>query len=251
MALIKTKLRNCLSVITLDALMMISSNGPRLDLYKSFDDYARAVGLLLDRALEHWRTKATRNVKRSHPGIAGRKKKSTDSVPLADLLEAQATKARREARRKLERIGPVLEEESESDEDLDEEDDDDDDDDDGGDQEAQEEETRAVVGPYTPPFGWNVQPPPASTQADWEGMNKPSFWKSNMKLAHFWESGWDTATFKRKYRGSNESSHGTYEFYYGSVKEVICHHIRLEDYGMTKRWVIIKRVSRVGARTGE
>ena len=83
MAMIKTKLHNCMNMDTLDALMMIAMNGP------DFDDPA-AVDALLDDALEHWKKKAKRNIKKSHPGVAGRKKKNARTVELSDLLQAAA-----------------------------------------------------------------------------------------------------------------------------------------------------------------
>ena len=90
MAIIKTKLRNCLSIITLDAHMMVASNCPKRENYAAdYDGYAAykaAVDDLIERAVAHWREKVTRNINKSHPGLARRKRNGGKTVSLADLL---------------------------------------------------------------------------------------------------------------------------------------------------------------------
>ena len=52
-----------------------------------------AVEQLISEALVHWQSTVKRCVNRSHPGVAGRKKKEKFTMPLSDLLEAQALEA--------------------------------------------------------------------------------------------------------------------------------------------------------------
>ena len=72
MALIKTKLRNGLGTETLDAFMMISSNGPEIS-----DKVA--VRSLVEAAYVIWATKAKRMPSRSHPGVKKPRKNKADS----------------------------------------------------------------------------------------------------------------------------------------------------------------------------
>jgi hypothetical protein len=58
MLLIKNKLRNSMSVATLDAHMNVHSNGP------SLKDREAILSVLVE-AEQHWRTKITRYVQRS------------------------------------------------------------------------------------------------------------------------------------------------------------------------------------------
>jgi hypothetical protein len=71
MCLIMTKLRNRMNVVTLDALMQIASNAPPMHDLK-------AVAALVQKAISHWLASCKRNVRKSHPGVAGRKSKTTD-----------------------------------------------------------------------------------------------------------------------------------------------------------------------------
>jgi hypothetical protein len=61
MAQIKTKLRNCMNIETLGALMMISSNGPKLS-------DKEAILKLIEEAFAHWLARQKRCLARSHPG---------------------------------------------------------------------------------------------------------------------------------------------------------------------------------------
>jgi hypothetical protein len=147
-SIIKTKLRNCMNIETLDALMMISSNGPDLADTEALDQ-------LIAEALEHWKSKIKRCVARSHPGVADRKPKPPESMPLSDLLEAQA----RAAVRRVRRDGPRLTDEDSEDEETKEENDQYDtagtttEGGSSGEAAANTTETaqiRAAIGPYSP-----------------------------------------------------------------------------------------------------
>ena len=81
-AIIKQKLRNRLTAITLGALMMVAANGPSMT-------ETEAIGTLIDEALEYWKSKCKRNVNKSHPGVGGRgNKKTSNAVPLSELQGA-------------------------------------------------------------------------------------------------------------------------------------------------------------------
>ena len=68
MALIKTHHRNRMNVSTLNALMQIAINGPALC------DHP-AVQEIIEKAFGIWVAARKRNVRKSHPGVAGRKPK--------------------------------------------------------------------------------------------------------------------------------------------------------------------------------
>ena len=239
MSIIKTKLRNCLNIETLDAHMMTSSNGPNLDDTEACDQ-------LISEALEHWKGKVKRCIARSHPGVAGRKPKPPRSMPLSDLLEAQARAVARRARRD----GPRLTEEDSDDENMQEENDQYDTTgtttEGGSSGEAaanstDTEQIRAAVGPYSPPSGWKVAPQPAATQPEWEvACNARGFWTSNKKLAHIFDDQWRTGTYKRKYLGSKYSG-VHWVVYYGDLKEEWVHSLLLSEHGLTKSWVVVEK----------
>ena len=62
MAMIKTKLRNCMNIETLDALMQIASNGPELS-------ETEAIMELIEEAYQEWLKMQKRCLARSHPGV--------------------------------------------------------------------------------------------------------------------------------------------------------------------------------------
>ena len=190
MAIIKTKLRNRLSITTLDSLMMIASNGV------SITDHGEMEKLITE-ALVHWKGKCARCIARSHENKKRRGRGKRRTVPLSDLQEAQA----RSDARASERDGPAL---SESE------------DDDGeesatgdaasaaaNDEEEEEttEQLREAVGPFVPDVGWVVQSEPADSQDAWAAMaSQKVTWKGS-KLAHIFDDGWTTGTYRRKYKG--------------------------------------------------
>ena len=238
MSIIKTKLRNCMNIETLDALMMISSNGPDLADTEALDQ-------LIAEALEHWKSKIKRCVARSHPGVADRKPKPPESMPLSDLLEAQA----RAAVRRVRRDGPRLTDEDSEDEETKEENDQYDtagtttEGGSSGEAAANTTETaqiRAAIGPYSPRGGWKVSPQPASTQPEWDvACNARGSW-TNKKLAHIFDDGWRTGTYKRKYLGSKYTG-VHWVVYYGDFKEEWVHSLLLSEYGLTKSWVVVEK----------
>ena len=85
MARIKTKLQNKMNTPTLDARMMVYSNGPALS-----DENKSALTEIFEEALQYWSTLQKRMPARSHPGVSRPKHNKTDSVPLHDLLRGGA-----------------------------------------------------------------------------------------------------------------------------------------------------------------
>ena len=161
-----------------------------------------AVEQLISEALVHWQSTVKRCVNRSHPGVAGRKKKEKFTMPLSDLLEAQAL----EAQNFSGRVGLSL-------------DDDDDDDDnvekDDAEQEQIEagkagasleepeatanstatEQTREAHGPYCMQEGWALVSLPDSAAGQLEQFAKQKWWR-NKRIAHIFDDGWYTGTYK-------------------------------------------------------
>ena len=59
------------------------------------------------------------------------------------------------------------------------------------------------------------------------------------RLAHVFADGWSTASHKRKMT-LMEATTGTFLFYYKDIKQEIVHTLLLEEYGVSKKWIIMK-----------
>ena len=239
MAQIKTKLRNCMNIETLDALMMISSNGPKLS-------DKEAILKLIDESFAHWLARQKRCLARSHPGVKRPRHKQTrkKTVPLHELLQSQA-RAARDARTEFDSSD---DEHSSADESEGEEGDGsnaaatgDGDGDDGRmmDQRTTEE-IQTSHGPFNPPPGWAILPKPAPTAAEWVDMTKTfkkghGFWRGK-RIAHIFNDGWDIRTFQQR-----EKLHLV--FFYSSDSTKFAHSLSLDDWGGSKVWVIVAKES--------
>jgi len=62
-------------------------------------------------------------------------------------------------------------------------------------------------------------------------------WAGHM-LAHIFADGWSTGSHKRK-KTLLEVPTGTLVFYRKDIKKEIVHTLLLEEYGVSKKWVII------------
>jgi len=68
--------------------------------------------------------------------------------------------------------------------------------------------------------------------------NLSDFKWAGCRLAHIFADGWSTGSHKRK-RTLLEAPTGTLLFYYKDIKQEIVHTLLLEEYGASKKWVII------------
>jgi len=68
--------------------------------------------------------------------------------------------------------------------------------------------------------------------------NLSDFKWAGHRLAHIFADGWSTASHKRKMT-LLETPTGTLLFYYKDIKQEIVHTLLLEEYGVSKKWVII------------
>ena len=94
------------------------------------------------------------------------------------------------------------------------------------------------VPPFVPPTSWIVMAHPASSDA-----LKSFQWKGK-RLAMKFEGGWSTASYKRACTG-REAPEGYHLFHYKDKgTKDIAHMLDLEDYGVTKKWVIITEISK-------
>ena len=101
---------------------------------------------------------------------------------------------------------------------------------------ATTEEIQASHGAYTPPPGWEVQPKPAATEEEWSAKMKTlrkgaAYWRG-MRLAHIFDDGWDEGTFQ-------ERKNPHLVFYYKGDYSKYAHSLELEEWGVSKSWVII------------
>ena len=104
--------------------------------------------------------------------------------------------------------------------------------------EPQPEAIQQSHGVYTPADGWQVCPKPADTQDAWAAEMKKmkkgaSFWRSK-RLAHIFDDGWDEGVFHRREKD-------LLIFHYASVPMKYAHSLLLEEWGVSKSWVIVKQ----------
>ena len=168
-----------------------------------------------------------RNVRKSHPGVAGRKKKMRRDRP-ATSVEREHDEERRDEPLFLREL-------------FEESDDSDTADGDGQSAEDEEADTAGTpsqaelyraVGPYNPPPGYLVRCCP--TPEEWAQPSKVMV--AHMRIAHKFDDKWYEGTFK----GEAPNTHGRYQVYYSQAgRELFPHNLSLADYGMDKLWVIV------------
>lgn len=223
MALIKTKLRNSLYTETLDALMQIAANGPPMS------DHS-AVDAVLNKAYVHWVAARKRNVRKSHPGVAGRPYKQHTTESAEVVLEA-VSRERADAfadlplAARMMRVTDSVEEahlEVES----------------GNNNGVAiiptQEELYMGVGPFQPSLDFpSVLPSPEL------GWDPSKFMWRNRRLAHKFDDGWYLGSFQGKVtEGENK---GKWEFFYQCSRERFAHVLATDQYGMDSIWVIVER----------
>ena len=238
MAMIKTKLRNCMNIETLDALMQIASNRPEVS-------DTEAIMELIEEAYQEWLKLQKRCLARSHPGVKhARKHTKKKTVPLHEFLQAQA----REAQAAREAFDDSDNEQIEAPEEADDEE--------GEDLEVDgdasmgggvgmmdqqtTEEIQSSHGPYNSPLGWTIISLPAATGDAWKEFKSKmkancAFWRDK-KLAHIFNDGWDLGNFQRR-----EKDHLI--FHYGSDGLKFAHSLLFKEHGVAKPWVILQNTS--------
>jgi hypothetical protein len=224
---IKDKFRNRLSIELLDALMRCSLLGPDME-------QKELVVQLVDEALTLWEGQACRNPLKGNPGMNRvRRKMHRSSKPrvLETLL--------------YEHLGdPVdLEVVNGHDGAMAEEDSDDDSSDALNDNQTVSATASLLgaVGPYQGETGWElVHDPPVADKA---GSSKPKLSKIKGKnIAHCFLRGW----LPGKVRGliTGKKDNGKFNVYYSDDGRLWAQELSLEDYGVDKAWVLIKRAKK-------
>ena len=202
-----------------------------------------AVEQLISEALVHWQSTVKRCVNRSHPGVAGRKKKEKFTMPLSDLLEAQAL----EAQNFSGRVGLSL-------------DDDDDDDDNVEKDDAEQEQTEAgkAGASLEEPEALPTAPRPSRlarrtdrTACRRDGRSSvcqtlpPASWSSLPSRNGGRISGSRTFSMTDGTRApTKQMLQGKvhWDFYYHSMdKSRYVHSLLPEEHGLTKSWVVIAK----------
>ena len=75
----------------------------------------------------------------------------------------------------------------------------------------------------------------------WSEQLKTYSWKGK-RVAHIFEGGWADASCSRAATPKEaKGKQGFYLFYYKDVGEYLVHDLKLQEYGMTKAWVIIEK----------
>ena len=83
---------------------------------------------------------------------------------------------------------------------------------------------------------------PAETQGAWDALCSNKTWWRNKRLAHLWEDGWDTSTFKRKFGGRlEEGAPDRYFFFYATDRTERSHTLPINEYGAAQTWVVITK----------
>jgi len=116
-----------------------------------------------------------------------------------------------------------------------------------------EEDILSQVGPFQVLQHHKIIPLSmvGSDQQNLEKIVSDFIWAGH-RLAHVFVDGWSTASHKHKMM-LLEAPTGTLLFYYRDIKQEIVHTLLLEEYGVSKKWVIImdKRQDKTQAETSE
>ncbi|KAH8077541.1 4-(cytidine 5'-diphospho)-2-C-methyl-D-erythritol kinase [Aureococcus anophagefferens] len=205
MAWVKSKLRNRMSIIMLDALMMIILNGPDMSDAAAVDD-------LIEKAYDFWAKQAKRTPSRSHPGVARPRKKTAFADCECHFDPDDGDTGDEGA--PSESTGPTI----------------------TGDDLVQ------AVGIFPGLEGYEALPKPSGTSEDWKKELKTFKWRG-LLLAHVFEGGWATGKYVKKAtrRESPNSEVGFYVFYYADVGQYLAHNLGLEEHGDTRSWLILKQ----------
>lgn len=165
------------------------------------------------------------------------------AIPLVDLYQAQA----REARRQMQRDGPLLDaDDSESDDEAKAADDNlvapDNDADVGAANSETTEQTRVALGPFQMPPDMELVslPEGSDTQAGWEREARAKKFWSGKRLAHIFDDEWSTGTYQ-KAEILNGKLH--FAFHYKDLKMKYSHGLLLEEHGLLKSWVVIQKAN--------
>jgi len=102
-----------------------------------------------------------------------------------------------------------------------------------------EEDILSQVGPFQVPQHHEIIPLSilGCDQQNLENFLSDFKWAGH-RLAHVFADGWSTASHKRKMT-LMEAPTGTLLFYYKDIKQEIVHTLLLEEYGVSKKWVIM------------
>ena len=111
-----------------------------------------------------------------------------------------------------------------------------------GDDGPDDERLQSHWGPFTVPTGYSLVDKPAETQEAWDALCSKSSWWRNKRLAHLWDDGWDTSTFKRKFGGRlEEGAPDRYLFFYIADRTECTHTLPIDKYGAARTWVVISK----------
>ena len=234
MNLIKTKLSNRMNVATLDARLQVAANGPPIQ------DHA-AVEAILEAAYAIWVSSCKRNIRKSHPGVAGRKPKA--NRPSMASMEAELGSVGRDRADDMDAAPHVVRtlrgDDSGEEGDLD----------DGNGAEGThgvppptQAELYASVAPFAPASEETVLPPPEST------FDPTTFNWVRRRVAHKFDDGWYRGTYRRTCPSTAAQEYiGKHEFFYQGknskgepYRTLEYHEFPLDEYGMDKLWVIVE-----------
>ena len=233
---IKIKSRNHMNTDTLDDRMMVCSNGPPVS-----TQHTTAINEIVDLAFEHWSQARTRMPSRSHPGVLRPRVGGGIEADVHDILSAadRAEDVNGHLRTMTQNAGAgQTTEGGEVGGDDDESEDDESHSADLHERMPAQQNLMDSVPPFVPPTSWIVMAHPASSDA-----LKSFQWKGK-RLAMKFEGGWSTASYKRACTG-REAPEGYHLFHYKDKgTKDIAHMLDLEDYGVTKKWVIITEISK-------
>ena len=106
------------------------------------------------------------------------------------------------------------------------------------------EGTRAALGPFQLPPGHElVQLPSGSdTQGGWVENCRDKKWWSGKRLAHIFDDEWSPATGGTYQQ--EEKLHGEWHFcfFYKDLRRLrYSHSLLIEEHGLTKSWVVLKK----------
>ena len=233
---IKIKSRNRMNTDTLDDRMMICSNGPAL-----LPQNNKEIDVIVDLAFEHWSQARTRMPSRSHPDVLRPRAGGGVEVEVHDILSAadRADEVNGHLRAMTQNAaGPRSAEAGDVGGDDDEVEDDESHSTDLHESMPAQQNLMDTVSPFIPPTSWIVIANPSSSDE-----LKAFQWKGK-RLAMKFEGGWSTACYKRACN-RREAPEGYLLFRYKDKgTKCIAHMLDLQEYGVTKKWVIIAEISK-------
>ena len=222
MAIIKTKLRNRMHVETLDALMEISMNGPKLS------DHG-AVRDLIQAAYKVFVSRETFNPRQARFNNKNAKKKVKTAPPVQHHCRQNEDQAADNSNASLDDMADAEDTAAAE----------------GSDAAAGEDSDATTVGGNNPAIDPYADVPRFQTPAEYQPVDKPmmigpAFLKKHV-IAHKFLTKWYVGKFTTKCYDKNSENFHKYAVHYPHDQKEYYHDLKLTDYGRDRFWLLMKK----------